>query len=527
MKQNTKEQQEINIKENRESKFKLKEQSNFIGSEELLKQMQTYERAYRDGKPLITDEEWDKLVKETNYEESLDDMISPNGRRWVRLNSPLGSLTKINTKEELERFMKSFGKDIPEFIIEPKLDGLSFNAIYKKNNDGEFLLTNITSRGDGRNGLEVFEEALKHVNLKLLPKKISKEQVEKLESLGFINNDIIEIRGEAIINKGEYNLEEPKLVPARSIVAGMFNRKVPMNLTYFLEKYFSEFDNEFSKEQIKAIKKYLLDGKKFTDINLFFYDKDEKKLKYKITQDNFDNFILRENAIGEYISLEHLLTNNDIIRPEENIYFYSFGISDNNHNHRSFLNVKDILNNFYYIGDYIKDVLYKGDKDYEYSTNNINKIISIIDKIYGTKDFIRDEKLVRLKRDGFIPIDGVVLKLKYTNKELQKMDPFIKNGKMIIPKYPKDQVAIKLPSDLSPTVIKEIIYSETKLGNITCSAKVESTVVEGGAIVSSVDLHNVEWLKLPENQWIKPGVECYILMGGDVKPILVQKKNEE
>jgi NAD-dependent DNA ligase len=114
-----------------DTKYTLKKQEHFVGSDELLKNMQLYEKAYREGKPIITDEEWDKLVKQTGYEESLDEVVSPDGRTWIKMKAPLPSLKKIVNMEDLKSFINQFPNG-QKFIVEPKLDGLTWDAIYKR-----------------------------------------------------------------------------------------------------------------------------------------------------------------------------------------------------------------------------------------------------------------------------------------------------------------------------------------------------------------------------------------------------------
>ena len=122
------------------------------------------------------------------------------------------------------------------------------------------------------------------------------------------------------------------------------------------------------------------------------------------------------------------------------------------------------------------------------------------------------------------PMDGIVIKPIGSNTESQNMEPYEKAGKIIVPKYPKDQIAVKLPTDASRTKILKINYKTTKLGNITVSADIIPTKVEGGAVVSNVNLHNPDWLKAPENQWIKEGVEAELRMAYDIIPILSEVK---
>ena len=100
------------------------------------------------------------------------------------------------------------------------------------------------------------------------------------------------------------------------------------------------------------------------------------------------------------------------------------------------------------------------------------------------------------------------------------MYSYEKAGKIIVPKYPEDQVALKLPIDPSRTKVLKILFKKTKLGNETVSCEIEPVMVEGGSLVQSVNLHNPVWLSQPENSWIKEGVEANLYLGNDIIPIL-------
>jgi len=141
-------------------KFKLIEQPNFKGSKELLEYMQYCERAYRSGNPVISDEEWDRLVKETGYVESLDQVVSPDGRQWVKMKTPLLSLAKADSVEGFRKFASRFPEG-QKFVVSPKLDGLTFNAVFSEVEDGSFVREHVTTRGDGINGLNCIKMLLK------------------------------------------------------------------------------------------------------------------------------------------------------------------------------------------------------------------------------------------------------------------------------------------------------------------------------------------------------------------------------
>lgn len=134
--------------ENNKIAFTLKEQENFIGTSEQLEFMQNAERAYISGHPVMTDEEWDILKKKHNYKESLTS-VSPSGRNWIKFDSPLPSLNKGGSLEDLNEFLNKFPED-QKFIVEGKLDGLSANLRYKRNiiPDSEILLEQKSDESD-------------------------------------------------------------------------------------------------------------------------------------------------------------------------------------------------------------------------------------------------------------------------------------------------------------------------------------------------------------------------------------------
>ena len=110
--------------------FILIEQPNFIGTPEQLEIMQNIERAYIDADIKFSDEEWEILKKRHNYVES-PMSISPSGRAWIKLFSPLPSIDKCGSIDDLRIFLSKFDPN-QKFRIENKLDGLPGNFRYKK-----------------------------------------------------------------------------------------------------------------------------------------------------------------------------------------------------------------------------------------------------------------------------------------------------------------------------------------------------------------------------------------------------------
>lgn len=500
-------------KEQRQSKFKLKNQENFIGSEELLEYMQNAERAYIEGKPIITDAEWDDLVKKTKYEESLssyEGVLSPNGRKWYRLKAPLVSLNKVTSIEDLYFFLNKFPEG-QKFIVSPKFDGLTFVLVYKETESGDYKLFKITSRGDGLNGLEIHPTALEGVELYGCPQIISRETALMLEKNGCVIDNTIEIRGEAVIDRNDYSKVGPDGgytdIVASSIAAGIFNREIPNNLTYISSLFPKNLKwEEMNNEQKKLLAKYGIvhyKGKLKEDSSPY----DECDIEDHIFMVKFRDSDKRiEFSSGDYLGKTRI---------RETLHFLSFSIASKDGN----IDNPDILNNIEHLiyGNSLQDFW-----DISCITSDIKRIIHSVDLLYGTVRGERNLNKVRLKNKLRFATDGIVIKPVGSNTTTQGLTPYRKgkSGDLVIPKYPKDQIAIKLPTDKVKTKILKINYITTKLGNKTCTADIEPTLTERGTVVSRVNLHNPSWLALPENNWIEEGKECYLQMAMDIIPVL-------
>lgn len=133
---------------NNKTAFTLEEQKDFKGTKEQLDFMQNAERAYISGHPIMTDEEWDLLKNKHNYKESLTS-TSPSGRNWVKFQSPLPSLNKGGSLEDLDNFLETFPNG-QKFIAECKLDGLTANLRYKRDDipDEDIILEQQTGESD-------------------------------------------------------------------------------------------------------------------------------------------------------------------------------------------------------------------------------------------------------------------------------------------------------------------------------------------------------------------------------------------
>ena len=155
--------------------------------------------------PQISDDEYDKLVKENLELESkfpeLTLKISPSNKvggkiqnkfkKSNHLSSMYSLANGFNEKdliefdERIKKFLNLKVNKKLEYICEPKIDGLSLNLTYKNG-----TLISAATRGDGKVG----EDVTKNItNIKNIPQKLK-------------NNypDLIEIRGEVFITKSDF-----------------------------------------------------------------------------------------------------------------------------------------------------------------------------------------------------------------------------------------------------------------------------------------------------------------------------------
>lgn len=120
---------------------------------------------YVEDRPEVSDEQYDKLYRElVALEERFPDLVSDDSPTQRVAGSPLDGfptiehaapMLSLESHQEVdtlrrfdERLRKGLGADTPvEYVLEPKLDGLSVELVYR---DGALLQA--STRGDGRKG---------------------------------------------------------------------------------------------------------------------------------------------------------------------------------------------------------------------------------------------------------------------------------------------------------------------------------------------------------------------------------------
>ena len=139
--------------------------------QELIDYLNYHTKLYDEGKPDITDAQWDEKYFELQKMERVTGVYLPNSPtqkityqvvndlKKAQHNHPMLSLAKTKSIEELNAFVKD-----KYYIIMGKMDGLTCSLTYR---DG--LLVSAETRGDGIEGENILHNALA---VKSIPKKI-------------------------------------------------------------------------------------------------------------------------------------------------------------------------------------------------------------------------------------------------------------------------------------------------------------------------------------------------------------------
>jgi len=156
-------------------------------------------KAYFEGSPFLSDEEFDTLAEKEGYERV---GYNPDARQ--RHLFPLYSLQKVFEGEDTPPVYKS------KVIETPKLDGAAISIQYKNGK-----LFRVITRGDGKAGIEVTE---KFSSSTLIPKKLYPQYTFAGTTGDYIeSNGILQVTGEVVA---------PKEIPnARNYAAGALNLK--------------------------------------------------------------------------------------------------------------------------------------------------------------------------------------------------------------------------------------------------------------------------------------------------------------
>jgi len=186
--------------------------------------------------PAISDEEYDKLVKELEkLEAEHPELITPDSptqrvgkditEESLLIKHKIPMLS-IQNEKNLNKFDKSVKKSLPrdeivEYIVEPKIDGASVSLNYENG-----VLKTAATRGDGEFGEDITENVK---TIKSIPLKLKKDN-----SIHYHLEDII-VRGEIFIyvsdfenmNKEQEEIGKDLFANPRNTAAGILKMKDP------------------------------------------------------------------------------------------------------------------------------------------------------------------------------------------------------------------------------------------------------------------------------------------------------------
>lgn len=182
--------------------------------QDLADKLERYDRAYhQEDAPLVSDAEYDALRRRAeSLEEQYPDLIPENslskrvgfatlaGFSQVKHTVPMLSLGNIFSEEDVYDFMDKIRRFLGlsadaqiEMVAEPKIDGLSFSAVYE---NGVFIKG--ATRGDGAIGEDITEN-LK--TIRQLPLKLQSQSADL-----FLSDvpPFIDIRGEVYMARRDF-----------------------------------------------------------------------------------------------------------------------------------------------------------------------------------------------------------------------------------------------------------------------------------------------------------------------------------
>ena len=183
--------------------------------EELIKKIVSANKAYRDGLPIMSDQEFDDLCEALEFlmdKEEYSAFRNTLHEEKGKVKHPfiMGSLDKLKHEEPavVKKFIDAY---CPSLNISAKIDGISCRLHYK---DGQ--LVSATTRGNGEFGEDISDKI-----------QFVKYTPNRLLNNGMLmsGHESLDIRGELVILKKDFSRIEEKFANPRNAVAGIMNRK--------------------------------------------------------------------------------------------------------------------------------------------------------------------------------------------------------------------------------------------------------------------------------------------------------------
>ncbi|MFO1130346.1 MAG: NAD-dependent DNA ligase LigA [Rickettsiales bacterium] len=473
---------------------------------ELKKTLENYDdHYYNQNISLISDHEYDKLkqkyivlyeqlinlaqnylskleVKDIKNKYSLNvgAKITQSTQSKLEHLRPMLSLDNIFNEKEL---YKNFIKKIENFLnikefqddisIEPKIDGISFAAIYILGK-----LQYAATRGDGKIGEDITQNIITIKNFPLTLKINNNQEIPYL----------LEVRGEIFINKKDFiNLNSLQLNDNLTVFANARNaaggslRQLNPEITkqrplqyicfeisnYFITKY------DITKNLVEILIKNL------TNLNLTNrYNLILNELHELLNQKNNQLNILEQNKLQNIIDQKNNELQNSTKQKDNELQKDSTDQALNKKQFNNLLILQELGFNVFL--DYAK--------------------------LVNAKD-IQNYYLNLLNQKENIPyeLDGIVIKINSLN---------LQNRLGATNKAPRYAIAYKFPSQQAVTKLLSVEYQVGRTGVITPVAILEPVQLSG-VIISKATLHNFADIKKKD---IKINDYVFLTRSGDVIP---------
>ncbi len=191
---------------------------------------------YALDRPEITDVEYDRLFAElARLEEAFPDLVRPDSPtrrvagaplpafREVRHLAPVLSLDSVTDPEDVRRFdrrvREALGRDRVDYVVEPKLDGLSVEVVY-----GRGLLVRASTRGDGVRGEEVTENVK---TIRAVPLRLHEQARPAPRLLAVRGEVLMPVAAFRELNDALERVKKPLFANPRNAAAGSLRQLDP------------------------------------------------------------------------------------------------------------------------------------------------------------------------------------------------------------------------------------------------------------------------------------------------------------
>lgn len=463
--------------------------------------MKFWEASYRVGNPKMSDQDWDKLVEVTGYQELIGETaVSPNGRLYKDMLVPHISLKKVRFTD-VESFIMTMPED--ECVLEVKLDGNCMVVQYEVQADGTAKRICIGTSGNGVESLLLADHALDTVELNGIPEVLSAETVEKFKANDAVINNKIEICGEAIINAKNWMAKNPKadLTTSRNALAGILNRKIPSTIR-FIASY-----KENVEEALKMFKVFIPLQKKgysnFTaDGEHVYADKD-----------GFEKMEIDGRILDANKKLNNNYETIDLVT-------YSCATKNGNSNAEFLYECPELITLDIVSLEDVEKMSDANDMCHiRFSFNrrtDLERVLAWVKKFNGYEDGIE------YRKNGYYLIDGICIKS-------GKYDEGIFRNDILAHDPAGSRFAVKMMSPYTEVILTDIDYTITELGNETAHGTITnldgSDVVFCGATIHNVNLFNRNIIE--SRPWIKKGAKVRLSFSGDLIPVIFPVEFED